>query len=315
MIKVTKAVNEDNIVQLININIAALNSSLELQELLSKQILSFLKNFMSNTDISSIFSDEINDFISSASVNLKKINCNISVLNNLIETLNKIKSTLETENFEEVVSKIKQYNKKSGIATDNILKSTSKIQEFIQSMFSLDISQYLSVQGTNNFSKIEEPGNTPEPMQNPVSDFDKTDSSLTENTLIISETNGTVTLPYKMSDIADIMYKFPDKYSSLKEVVLNLYTKPIKDYKYAAIARFREAYKLIIERDHGTKRAAFKLATELFTNYNLHPAIITACKNSNELDVYLSCLEFNELEDFHFFKIVYDVLPVAIAGA
>ena len=48
----------------------------------------------------------------------------------------------------------------------------------------------------------------------------------------------------------------------------------------------------------------------MFSNYNLHPAVITACKNLNELDIYLSCLEFNELEDFRFFKVVYDVLPV-----
>ena len=41
----------------------------------------------------------------------------------------------------------------------------------------------------------------------------------------------------------------------------------------------------------------------------MHPAIITACKNSNELDVYLSCLEYNELEDFTSFKIVFQGLP------
>ena len=66
---------------------------------------------------------------------------------------------------------------------------------------------------------------------------------------------------------------------------------------------------ILLLEDKGTLLQAVDLATELFFNYNLHPAIITACKNSNELDVYLSCLEYNELEDFTSFKIVFQGLP------
>jgi hypothetical protein len=54
---------------------------------------------------------------------------------------------------------------------------------------------------------------------------------------------------------------------------------------------------------------ALDLATEAFFKSNLHPAIISACKNTDELDIYLSCLEFDELEDFKIFNIVFDIMP------
>ena len=40
---------------------------------------------------------------------------------------------------------------------------------------------------------------------------------------------------------------------------------------------------------------SLNLATELVFNYNLHPAIITACRNLDELDIYLDCLENKQL--------------------
>ncbi|MBS5854436.1 MAG: hypothetical protein KIC56_04340 [Clostridium sp.] len=41
----------------------------------------------------------------------------------------------------------------------------------------------------------------------------------------------------------------------------------------------------------------------------MHPAIITACKSIDELDIYLSCLEDNQLDDFKIFDIKYEMLP------
>ena len=130
--------------------------------------------------------------------------------------------------------------------------------------------------------------------------------------MTISETSGLVTLPYKVADLKKALRNEPEKYASLSDVILSQYTVPLRDYRFSAISRFKEAYKLVINKEHGSKKEALSLATELLTNYNLHPAVITACKNLNELDVYLSCLEFNELEDFHFFKIVYEALPVMV---
>lgn len=43
--------------------------------------------------------------------------------------------------------------------------------------------------------------------------------------------------------------------------------------------------------------------------YNLNPIIISACRTLEELDIYLDCLENNNLEDFDCFEIKFEVSP------
>jgi hypothetical protein len=137
------------------------------------------------------------------------------------------------------------------------------------------------------------------------------ESVLLEKTLTISEEEGTVTLPYTIEELTKVLEANPRKYSSLEDVIYDIYTVPLKTYKNSATSRFKEAYKLIRKKEHGSIGEALDLGMELFSNYSLHPAIITACKNINELDIYLSCLEYDELDDFNFFKVVFNVAPVA----
>ncbi len=314
MINIGDKVNKNNLRKLIDIEIASLNASLDSQKALSKQILSFLKNFIGNLDLECILSDDMNDFLASATKNLKKINSNISVLNNLLEILNNIKFNIKTLKIATLTCKITQYNEKSKVATKAILKTTSTVQTFIQSMTLVDISEYIALDELDNainaITQISDSSSKKNVTKSTTIVDGKSEISPTENTLIISETNGIVSLPYKVDDLKKILKKEHEKYSSFTEIIQDLYTKPLSYYKHPAISRFKEAYKLVTERDNGSKKEAFKLATELFSNYNLHPAIITACKDLNELDVYLACLELNELEDFHFFNIVYEALPV-----
>lgn len=314
MIKINQKTNKSNIKKLIDIEIASLNASLSSQQALSRQILLFLKNFIGNIEIDSLFSNEIAAFIEDASKNLKEINKNIDIYNKLLEILDNIKFNLTELGFKDTLIKINQYNKKSETDTENILKSTTKIQEFIHSMSLIDISEYISVENIDAVLQTKDDGIKEEIITDstPKSKTPKRQSALIENTLVISEKDGCVTLPYKISELKKILKKEPEKYDSLSDIVQALYTIPIKNYKYSAISRFKEAYKLITQREHGSKKDALNLAAELFSNYSLHPAIITACKNLNELDIYLSCLEYNELEDFHFFKIIYEALPTVI---
>ena len=116
-------------------------------------------------------------------------------------------------------------------------------------------------------------------------------------------------MPYTFKELDQLLSQNEDKYHSYQEVIEDLYTRPLKYYQNAPISRFKEAYKLVKEKEQGPLKQALDLAFEVSYNSNLHPAIITACKNSNELDVYLACLEYNELEDFHFFDIVFQVAP------
>lgn len=133
-----------------------------------------------------------------------------------------------------------------------------------------------------------------------------------ENVLLISEVDKKVVLPYTIDNIMQTLEEDISAYDTIQDVIDKKYTKPLNYYKHSSLARFKEAFKLVKERQKGTFFEAIDLALELFSNYNLHPAVISACKDLNELDVYLSCLEYNELDDFHFFKTIFKINPTAV---
>lgn len=137
-------------------------------------------------------------------------------------------------------------------------------------------------------------------------------SNLKEHTLIISEVNKTVTLPYSIAELDSFLYNNEYSYSSYEEIINSLYTLPLSNYSNLAFSRFREAYNLVKNKEHGSMKDAIALGLEAFANYNLHPAVITACHNLNEFDVYLSCMEYNELNDFHFFTVEFDIMPTIV---
>lgn len=142
-----------------------------------------------------------------------------------------------------------------------------------------------------------------------VIDNNSTDSKYTENVLIISEMQEKVFLPYKLNDVSQILLENMDKYTSIDDVIEKEYTVPYERYKFSAISRFKEAYTLV-KNNNGSFLKAFSLASELFSNFNLHPAIITACKNLDELDIYLACLEDNVLDEFDIFDIQFEIRPI-----
>ena len=43
--------------------------------------------------------------------------------------------------------------------------------------------------------------------------------------------------------------------------------------------------------------------------YDLNPILIAACRNLDELDIYLDCLYSKELFDFNCFEIKFEVAP------
>lgn len=309
MIKLNSKTNKNNISKFIDLEINSITALLSTQKTFSKQVLVFLKDFLGNIDTELTLSDEVNEFISDASMYLSKINKNIEKYNHLLDILDKIKNDCSNVEYSETINAISNYNKEFEAQTLSILRSNLDIERFIHSMSSVDISEYLSIEGLDKVYKTDK-DNSEVKKQSKFRILRKNNETLVENTLIISETNKTVTLPYKISELKNLLRNNSEKYNSLSDIILDKYTIPISEYRFSALSRFKEAYRLVINKEHGSKKQALNLAFELFSNYNLHPAIITACKNLNELDIYLSCLEFNELEDFRFFKIVYDVLPV-----
>lgn len=129
------------------------------------------------------------------------------------------------------------------------------------------------------------------------------------DTLIISEKDNKVILPYKIKDVENLYQKNKKKYSSVQDLIKNEYIISAENFKNPIKSRFREAYQLIKKREHGHLKEAIDLGFELMFQSNLNPAIIAACKNLKELDIYLDCLDDNELDKFSCFNIVYNVPP------
>ena len=128
------------------------------------------------------------------------------------------------------------------------------------------------------------------------------------DTLVISDTNKNVILPYKVVDLESKL-KNNKKYKSLQDVINNEYTIPIETFKNPTKSRFREAFQLMKKKEHGSLKEAIELGFELMFQSDLNPAVIAACKDLDELDIYLDCLDDNELDKFSCFKIKYDIPP------
>ena len=127
--------------------------------------------------------------------------------------------------------------------------------------------------------------------------------------LIISEESDKIVLPFNVDEL-EKKVKENNKYSSIKELIEKEYIIPSSTFKSPIKSRFRESYRLIRKKEHGTVLDALSLAFELMFQSKLNPAIIAACKNLEELDIYLDCLEENELDKFYCFNIIYKISPL-----
>lgn len=128
------------------------------------------------------------------------------------------------------------------------------------------------------------------------------------NTLLISEKQKKVFLPYKKNDIEDYLEQYPNKYKSYSDVINNEFIVPLSYYQhFPVLARFRETYSLIRDKEGKSIVEALRLAMDLMFKSELNPAIIAACKYQEQLDNYLKCLESNNLESFNDFEIKFDV--------
>lgn len=130
----------------------------------------------------------------------------------------------------------------------------------------------------------------------------------TNNTLLISEEEEKVFLPYTADDLKKELMENDD--FTVAELIEKKHTVSLNNYKNPMRARFKEAFNLMRYKEKKSFGESVMLGMELMFESNLHPAIISACRNLQELDIYLDCLDDNELEKFSCFKIVYKAMPI-----
>lgn len=320
-----------NNVAAIDKELSFINYSLDTEKELNERVLVSLKNFTGNINVvtTSMQVKQIYNHIKNLNLIFEKSHFNLVALEKLLERLHSIKQGISSDSAD-IINKINLYNVMYAEFIDKVLWNTTQIEQFLEEDSLMDIispeksddtlttqntiEENLTTESIEKISTISEIEKAEYPIEEiPLDEISQINSvpgsDLIENILVISETKGNVVLPYKLEELNKILEDNSEKYNRIEDIIDTLYTKPIKYYKNSSFSRFREAFKLIKEREHGSFTKALDLAIEVFANYNLHPAIITACRTLDELDVYLSCLEYNELEDFHSFKVVFDVAP------
>lgn len=131
-----------------------------------------------------------------------------------------------------------------------------------------------------------------------------TQIDLPEKELIINKKLGIAILPYSIPDLDELFLNDPEKYSSIQDIIDQEYTVKLKDFENSSITRYKEAFKLAKDKSNYTFSQAANFAKIFLIENEITSLIIASCKNVEELEFYIECLNNNKLNDFHCFKIV-----------
>lgn len=198
---------------------------------------------------------------------------------------------------------------------DALSSNNNDIEQFLFSIIPL-VEKYIQneitrkVQDTTENTSFSKDSNNHSGSGKAVTDLVLNKDNIVENTLIISEIQQSVILPYYVSELEEISSY--NNNMAFDEIIKQKYTLPISMFKSLVFSRFREAFKLARNKEKKSLKFSFDLGLELLFNYNLHPAIIAACRNLDELDIYLDCLDSGETDKFQCFNIKFEVPPVVI---
>ena len=287
-------------------------------------ILQYINNFIDFNSVDIDSTSSVLKFLENLKDCLEFCSINISNIETIIVNFDKVISAVQSNesNVEEVIN---NYNKTYSELNKIIMKNTLDIEKCI---LSIAEKSELKFSNKNSEKNAEESATKKEEDNKPIikntekeksaenSDDSQTSSDNTkeykENTLIISETSHKVFLPYYLSDLEEILKENPEKYSSFDDLINQKYTIPISHYKNPFVSRFKEAFKLMRNKEKSSIIDAFELGTELMFESNLYPAIITACKNLDELDIYLDYLDSGETDKFKCFNIEFELPPALI---
>ena len=300
-----------------------LHSMKKTKNILLRHIQNFA-NSNNSIDLNSV--NTVANLLNSLKASLNYCNENIAYIESLINSFN-IVLDCANNNIPNFKNSLDEYNAKYVASykyiienfktIDNCIYEVSKNSEIqfpdLNTKTNSDIqSDYVYTQNQQESNTDIYLNNTSSSMVENSSSAETTNSKkYVENTLIVSERNGNVVLPYTVSELNNILEQHPNRYYSIDSIIAKKYTMPLKNFKNSFISRFREAFKLMRHKEHSSIRDALDLGLELMFYYKLHPAIISGCKNLEELDTYLDYLEMGRVDKFDCFKIIFE-LPLAV---
>ena len=120
-------------------------------------------------------------------------------------------------------------------------------------------------------------------------------------------------MPYSKKEIEDYMREYPDEYKTVQDVISKEFMVNISIYnKHPILSRLKEAYYLCRTKEMMPILESFNYAKGLMFRSEINPYIIAAVKSKKQLEDYIKCLEENNLDHFSYFKIIYEINPLAI---
>lgn len=290
--------NELYLLQNFEANLVALNLKIAEQENKKNEVTCLFDTLSKTDSVSKINSKK--DYA-------EKINKISKKFVNNIEKLNSLKSLLIDIN-----SGFASLSKKGFSSDENVKILKEKINNYFStyeeikkdiSLADIEVDTFVKEINYSDNSKSEE-----------ISEEISEGNIQNNNTLIISEKDNKVFLPYTVSEIQSYMEKYPKEYKSLEYVINKEFILPLDYYtKHPSLARFREAYSLIRDREAKSVFDALKYALNVMFKYDLNPAIISACKTEEALNFYIECLENKDLSKFNLFKIEFKLNPLKAA--
>lgn len=300
--------------ELINTNITILQSNKELSDNLNKKMVDLLIKIDSEGENVSEkdYIDEISQLKNEISeLNIKSEKTKTKVINNdrtIYEFFNesKVKKYLNafSINFD-----VEPFIERFADPVKNLTNEHIPTHDYLAEDITIDAKQISEDTSTSTDEKFEKDINpdSEKIKESFFSDDIKEDS----NILLISEKRKKVYLPYSKSEVLEYLNQFPNEYVSFEDVIKREFIFPSDFYlKHPVIARFREAYSLIRDREAKSILDAFKFSIDLMFKYDLNPAIVAACKTQEQLEHYIDCLAKNKPEDFKDFIIKFEVTPL-----
>jgi len=222
----------------------------------------------------------------------------------LTETISLHDKSLEN-NWNEIKANLVEYNKQR----DELANKMLAFEELNTSILNSAIFLSLMISSRKKNKKL--PSQVPE-IEIEKQEVTKPDIPLgshDNNTLVITEKEQKAYLPYYDSHVKEIFEASNNRYQTMQDVIEDLYVLPLERFKNSSLSRFKEAFCLIRNKENGSIAKALDLGLELMFKHNLNPIVISACRNLDELDIYLDCLEQDQLQDFPCFTIKFEVMP------
>ena len=120
-----------------------------------------------------------------------------------------------------------------------------------------------------------------------------------------------VELPYTKKEVEDFLKTYPNYYKTVQDVISKEYVMHLSLFnKHPILSRFKETYYLCRMKEMMTIMDSFGYAKQYMFQSKLNPYIIAAVKSKKQLEEYVECLNNNKLDDFKYFKIVFEVAPL-----